>query len=105
MGVGHPVRVHRIKRAMAVAAMAATAIVVFAPAAGAHPRLLSADPKPSAVAPGPVDHVTVHFDEAVQWQYSTIGVEDTKGHSVVARKPQVGNREALLSLTPRARGA
>ncbi len=85
--------------------MAATAIVVFAPAAGAHPRLLSADPKPSAVAPGPVDHVTVHFDEAVQWQYSTIGVEDTKGHSVVAGKPQVGNREAILPLTPGASGA
>src|SRR6266513_1187144 len=98
-------RGHRLKRLMAVAAMAATAIVVFAPAAGAHPRLLSADPKPSAVAPGPVDHVTVHFDEAVQWQYSTIGVEDTKGHSVVAGKPQVGNREAILPLTPGASGA
>jgi copper transport protein len=90
---------------MAVAAMAATAIVVGAPAASAHPRLLSADPKPSAVAPGPVDHVTVHFDEAVQWQYSTIGVEDTKGHSLLGGKPQVANREAILPLAPGATGA
>jgi copper transport protein len=89
---------------MAVAAMAATAIIVGAPAAGAHPRLLSADPKPSAVAPGPVDHITVHFDEAVQWQYSTIGVEDTKGHSFLAGKPQVANREAILPLAPGATG-
>src|SRR5437660_1027313 len=105
MGVGHPVRVHRIKRAMAVAAMAATAIFVFAPAAGAHPRLVSADPKPSTVAPGPLDHVTVHFDEAVQWQYSQIGAEDTKGHTLLAGKPQVGNREAVLPLAPGASGA
>jgi putative copper export protein/methionine-rich copper-binding protein CopC len=90
---------------MAVAAMAATAIVVGAPAAGAHPRLLSADPKPSAVAPGPVDHITVHFDESVQWQYSTIGVEDTKGHSQLAGKAQVANREAILPLVPGASGA
>src|SRR5439155_1507005 len=88
-----------------VAAMAATAIVVFAPAAGAHPRLVSADPKPSTVAPGPLDHVTVHFDEAVQWQYSQIGAEDTKGHSLLAGKPQVGNREAVLPLAPGASGA
>src|SRR5882724_9953877 len=98
-------RVHWRNRLMAVAAMAATAIVVGAPAAGAHPRLLSADPKPSAVAPGPVDHITVHFDEAVQWQYSTIGVEDTKGHSLLAGKPQVANREAILPLAPGASGA
>src|SRR5207302_990471 len=81
-------RVHRLNRVMAVAAMAATAIIVTAPAAWAHPRLLSADPKPSTVAPGPVDHITVRFDEAVQWQYSTIGVEDTKGHSLLNGKPQ-----------------
>ena len=90
---------------MAVAAMAATAIIVGAPAAGAHPRLLSADPKPSTVAPGPIDHVTVHFDEAVQWQYSQIGVEDTQGHSLLAGKPQVANREAILPLVPGAGGA
>jgi len=98
-------RVQPIKRAMAVAAMAAAAIVVFAPAAGAHPRLLSADPKPSTVAAGPIDHITVHFDEAVQWQYSQIGVEDTKGHSVVAGKPQLGNRDAVIPLVPGAGGA
>jgi putative copper export protein/methionine-rich copper-binding protein CopC len=90
---------------MAVAAMAATAIVVFAPAAGAHPRLISADPKPSTVAPGPLDHVTVHFDESVQWQYSQIGAEDTKGHSLLSGKPQVSNREAILPLAPGATGA
>ena len=98
-------RVHRLHRAMAVAAMAATAIVVFAPAASAHPRLLSADPKPSSVAPAPVDHITVHFDEAVEWQYSNIGVEDSKGHSVLNGKPQVANREAVLPLVPGASGA
>jgi copper transport protein len=96
---------HRLTRLMAVAAMAATAIVVTAPAASAHPRLLSADPKPSTVAPAPVDHITVRFDEAVQWQYSTIGVEDTKGHSLLAAKPQVGSREAVLPLQPGATGA
>ena len=98
-------RVPRLNRAMAVAAMAATAIVVTAPAASAHPRLLSAVPKPSTVAAAPVDHVTVHFDEAVQWQYSQIGVEDTKGHSVLNGKPQVGNRDAVLPLLPGASGA
>ncbi|HEY4410355.1 MAG TPA: copper resistance protein CopC [Acidimicrobiia bacterium] len=94
-----------MQRTMAVAAMAATAIVVFAPAAGAHPRLISADPKPSTVAPGPLDHVTVHFDESVQWQYSQIGAEDTKGHSLLSGKPQVSNREAILPLAPGATGA
>ena len=98
-------RVQRLYRLMAVAAMAATAIIITAPAAGAHPRLVSADPKPSAVAPGPVDHVTVHFDEAVQWQYSTISVEDTKGHPVMNGKPQVSAREAVLPLLPDATGA
>src|SRR5437660_1113497 len=98
-------RVHRLKRAMAVAAMAATAIVVTAPAASAHPRLLSADPKPSTVTPGPVDRVTVHFDESVQWEYSQIGVEDNKGHSVLNGKPQVSNREAVLPLVSGASGA
>lgn len=98
-------RVRRLQRTMAVAAMAATAIVVFAPAAGAHPRLISADPKPSTVAPGPLDHVTVHFDESVQWQYSQIGAEDTKGHSLLSGKPQVSNREAILPLAPGATGA
>ena len=72
-------RVQRLTRLMAVAAMAATAIIVWAPAAGAHPRLLTADPKPSTVAPGPLHKITVRFDEAVQWQYSTIDVEDTEG--------------------------
>jgi copper transport protein len=67
--------------------------------------LLSADPKPSTVAPGPVDHITVHFDEAVQWQYSQIGVEDTNGHSLLAGKAQVANREAILPLVPGAGGA
>src|SRR5438445_1076237 len=98
-------RVHRLNRVMAVAAMAATAIIVTAPAAWAHPRLLSADPKPSTVAPGPVDHITVRFDEAVQWQYSTIGVEDTKGHSLLNGKPQTANREAVLPLQPGSSGA
>ncbi len=98
-------RVRRLYQLVAAAALAAAAIVVAAPAAGAHPRLLSADPKPSTVAPGPVDHITVHFDEAVEWQYSTIGIEDTKGHSVLAGKPQVGNREAVLPLQPGSTGA
>jgi copper transport protein len=97
--------VHRMTRGMGVGALAATAIVVFAPAASAHPRLISADPKPSTVAPGPLDHVTVHFDEAVQWQYSQIGAEDTKGHSLLAGKPQVANRQAILPLAPGASGA
>ena len=97
-------RVHRLNRAMAVAALAATAIVVTAPAASAHPRLVSADPKPSTVARGPLDHVTVHFDEAVQWQYSKIDIEDTKGHSLLSGKPQVANREAILPLAPGASG-
>src|SRR5207248_702469 len=48
---------------------------------------------------------TVHFDEAVQWQYSNIGVEDSKGHSVLNGKPQVGNRDAILPLLPGASGA
>ena len=85
--------------------MAATAIVVTAPAASAHPRLVSADPKPSTVAPGPVERITVHFDESVQWEYSQIGVEDTKGHSLLNGKPQVSNREAILPLAPGASGA
>ncbi|HEV7863443.1 MAG TPA: copper resistance CopC family protein, partial [Acidimicrobiia bacterium] len=84
--------------------MAATAIIVGAPAAGAHPRLLSADPKPSTVAPGPVDRITVHFDEAVQWQYSQIDVEDTKGHSVRASAPTVTGREAIIPLVAGASG-
>ena len=98
-------KVRWYKRLVAVAAMAAPAIIVAAPAAGAHPRLLTADPKPSTVAPGPVDHITVHFDENVLWQYSSIGVEDTKGHSVEAGKPQVANREAVIPLQPGASGA
>ena len=89
---------------MAVAATAATAIIVGAPAAGAHPRLLTADPKPSAVAPGPVDHITVNFDEAVQWEYSSIDVEDPKGHSVRAGKPQTSPRQAIVPLAPGTSG-
>jgi len=98
-------RVRRLYRLVAATALAAAAIVVMAPAAGAHPRLISADPKPSTVAPSPVNQVTVHFDESVQWQYSTIGIEDTKGHSVLAGKPQVANREAVLPLQPGTSGA
>jgi copper transport protein len=89
---------------MAVAAIAATAIIVGAPAAGAHPRLLTADPKPSAVAPGPLGHITVNFDEAVQWQYSSIDVEDPKGHSVKAGAPQTSGRQAVIPLTAEAKG-
>src|SRR5947199_2361446 len=98
-------RVRRLPPLMAVVALATTAIVLTAPAAGAHPRLLSADPKPSTVAPGPLDHITVRFDEAVLWQYSAIGVEDTKGHSLLAGKPRVANREVTLPLQPDATGA
>jgi putative copper export protein/methionine-rich copper-binding protein CopC len=98
-------RVRRLQRLMAVAAVAATAIVVGAPPAGAHPRLLGADPKPSVVATGPVDHITVKFDESVQWQYSQIDVEDTKGHSLLAGKPQVADRQAILPLAAGASGA
>jgi|GEM_PF-6039475 len=98
-------RVRRLYRLVAATALAVAAIVVMAPAAEAHPRLISAVPKPSTVAPSPVNQVTVHFDEAVQWQYSTIGIEDTKGHSVLAGKPQVANREAVLPLQPGTTGA
>jgi putative copper export protein/methionine-rich copper-binding protein CopC len=90
---------------MAVAAMAATAIAVGAPAAGAHPRLLTAEPKPSTVAPAPLDRITVRFDEAVQWQYSHIDVEDTKGHSVRGTAPpQLSGREAVVPLAPGTSG-
>jgi copper transport protein len=89
---------------MAVAAIAATAIIVGAPAAGAHPRLITADPKPSTVAPGPLQQITVDFDEAVQWSYSTIDVEDPKGHSVKAGPPHTSPRQAVIPLTPEAKG-
>ena len=90
---------------MAVAAMAATAIIVGAPAAGAHPRLLTAEPKPSTVAPAPLDRITVRFDEAVQWQYSHIDVEDTDGHSVRGTAPQqLTGREAIIPLAPGTSG-
>src|SRR5579884_3600964 len=98
-------RVQRLYRLVAAAALAAAAVVVLAPAAGAHPRLVSADPKPSTVAPSPVNQVTVHFDESVQWQYSTIGIEDTKGHNVMAGKAQLASREAVLPLQPGTTGA
>ncbi len=95
---------HRLKRLMAVAAMAATAIIVEAPAAGAHPRLLTADPEPSTVAP-PRDSITVRFDEEVQWEYSSIDVEDTKGHSVKGvGQLRVAGREAVIPLAPAATG-
>lgn len=97
-------RVPGFQRVMAVAAMAATAIIVDAPAASAHPRLLTAEPKPSTVAPGPVDRITVRFDESVQWQYSHIDVEDTKGHSLLVGQAQVADREAILPLAPGASG-
>src|SRR5262245_46160302 len=94
----------RFTRLMAVAAMAATAIIVGAPAAGAHPRLLSADPKPSAVAPGPLPQITVNFDEAVEWQYSSIDVETPKGHSVKAGPPHTSGRQVTIPLTAEAKG-
>lgn len=98
-------RVHQLHRLMAVAAMAATAIIVNAPAAGAHPRLLTAEPKPSTVAPAPLDRITVRFDEAVQWQYSSIDVEDTKGHSVRGTAAsQMTGREAVIPLAPGTSG-
>lgn len=99
-------RVHRLTRSMAVAvaAMAATAVIVGAPAAGAHPRLLTAEPNPSEVAQGPLAHITVNFDEAVQWQYSSIDVEDPKGHSVKAGAPQLSGRQAIIPLTAEAKG-
>jgi copper transport protein len=89
---------------MAVAAIAATAIIVGAPAAGAHPRLLTADPKPSEVAPGPLQQITVNFDEAVEWQYSSIDVEDPKGHSVKAGVPKTSPRQVTIPLTAEAKG-
>ena len=89
---------------MAVAAIAATAIIVGAPTAGAHPRLLTADPKPSAVAQGPLQHITVNFDEAVEWQYSSIDVEDPKGHSVKAGVPKTSPRQVTIPLTAEAKG-
>jgi copper transport protein len=90
---------------MAVAAMAATAIIASAPAAGAHPRLLTAEPKPSTVAPAPLDQITVRFDEAVQWEYSHIDVEDTKGHSVRGEaKTVLAGREATIPLAPGTSG-
>lgn len=89
---------------MAVAAIAATAIIVGAPAAGAHPRLITADPKPSTVAPGPLQQITVNFDEAVEWQYSSIDVETPKGHSVKAGAPQTSPRQVTIPLTAEAKG-
>jgi putative copper export protein/methionine-rich copper-binding protein CopC len=97
-------RVQRMIRLMAVAATAATAIIVSAPAAGAHPRLLTADPKPSTVAPGPLTQITVNFDEAVEWQYSSIDVETPKGHSVKAGTPQLSGRQAIIPLSEDAKG-
>src|SRR5581483_8011033 len=97
-------RVQRLTRVMAVAAMAATAIIVGAPAAGAHPRLLTADPKPSTVASGPLRQITVNFDEAVQWQYSSIDVETPKGHSVKAGAPHTAGRQVVIPLTDEAKG-
>ena len=85
--------------------MAATAIIfVGAPAAEAHPRLLTADPKPSTVAPGPLQQITVNFDEAVQWSYSSIDVEDPKGHSVKAGAPHTSPRQVVIPLTAEAKG-
>jgi copper transport protein len=97
-------RVQRLIRLMAVAATAATAIIVSAPAAGAHPRLLNADPNPSTVAQGPLAHITVNFDEAVEWQYSSIDVEDPEGHSVKTGTPQLSGRQAIIPLTAEAKG-
>ncbi|HET9769621.1 MAG TPA: copper resistance protein CopC [Acidimicrobiia bacterium] len=98
-------RVHRLRRVMAVAALAATAILVSAPAAGAHPRLLTAEPEPSTVAPAPLDRITVRFDEAVQWEHSRVEVEDTDGHSVLGEgKPELRGREAVLTLAPGTSG-
>jgi copper transport protein len=95
---------------MAVAAMAATAIIVGTViltdgAASAHPRLLTADPEPSKVAPAPLDRITVRFDETVEWQHSRIDVEDTEGRSVLGTgKQQLGGREALIPLAPGTTG-
>lgn len=97
-------RVQRFTRSLAVAAIAATAIIVGAPAAGAHPRLLTAEPEPSTVAQGPLPQITVNFDEAVEWQYSSIDVEDPTGHSVKAGTPQLQGRQAVIPLAPEARG-
>ncbi|MGH9001030.1 MAG: copper resistance CopC/CopD family protein, partial [Acidimicrobiia bacterium] len=80
-------------------------VVVWAPAAGAHPRLLSAEPEPSATVTGPLAEVTVRFDERVDWSYSTIKVEDTEGASLLSGEPRLEDRKAVLPLAADAFGA
>ncbi len=89
---------------MAAAAAAAT-LVIGVSAAGAHPRLFSGQPEPSTTVPGPLPQIVVTFDEAVQWEYSGVDVEDVDGQSLLSGPPQYQGRRATLPLQADAAGA
>ncbi|MGH8973669.1 MAG: copper resistance CopC family protein, partial [Acidimicrobiia bacterium] len=92
-------------RLVVAAALAAATVVFSAPAAQAHPRLLSAEPEPSTTVAGPLKQVLVKFDEGVQWQYSLVDVVDTDGKSLLGGKPEMSGRQVVLPLSPTAAGA
>lgn len=92
-------------RLVAAAVIAAATVVVGAPAAGAHPRLLSAEPEPSSTVDGPLPEVVVRFDEQVLWEYSEIDVENVDGDSLLGGEPQLTERQAVLPLASDAAGA
>jgi copper transport protein len=92
-------------RWVAAATIAAATVVVWAPAAQAHPRLLSAEPEPSTTVAGPVKQVVVKFDERVNWEYSEVDVEDPDGRSLLAGERQISGRQVTLPLSATAAGA
>lgn len=90
---------------MAAAIIAAATLVVWAPSAQAHPRLLSAEPEPSTEVAGPLKQVVVKFDEGVQWEYSEVDVKGPDGRSLVGGEREVSGRQVVLPLSPTAAGA
>lgn len=90
---------------VAAAIIAAATIFVSAPAAGAHPRLLTADPEPASTVEGPLAEVTVRFDENIEWEYSTIDVQNVDGDSLLGGEIVRQDRSVVLPLAPETYGA
>lgn len=78
----------RVRRPIAVAALACLLLVLAAPAAGAHALLRSSDPADGASLDKAPDKVTLTFTEPPDLALSSVHVLDASGHPVERDKAQ-----------------
>lgn len=97
-----PYRRGAVRLILAALAVAATGLVVLAPAASAHAQLVSSDPADGSVVAKAPEQVRLTFSEGVSVTLGSVRVFDHKGKRVDAGDSRRGttSRQVVVGLKP-----